>query len=66
MAMAYGSSFYILFMPQVTLIEKNILLSEGVKLFLEVLHFYSSEAKGLLLLLLDVRPMVLKSFMNKA
>ena len=27
--------FYLLFLPQVTLIEKNILLSNGVKIFLE-------------------------------
>ena len=44
---AYISIFYVLFLPQVTasLTEKNILLSEVVKVFLWVLHFYNLEAK---------------------
>ena len=50
--MAYISIFYILFLPQMTvsLIEKNILLSEGVKVFSEVLHCYSLEVKRFLLM----------------
>ena len=48
--------FYILFLSQVTLTEMNILLSERVKVFLKVLHFYNSEAKTLLLMMLTVRP----------
>ena len=66
MAMAYGSIFYMLFLSQVTLIEKNILLSEGVKVFLKVLHFYSSDARKLLLMVSAIRSMVLKGCMNKA
>ena len=37
-----------------------ILLSERAKVFIEVLHFYNSEAKRLLLMVLAVRPMVFK------
>ena len=33
-----------------------ILLSERAKVFLEVLHFYNSDAKRLLLMVLAVRP----------
>ena len=46
-----------------------ILLSERAKVFTEVLHFYNSEAKRLLLMVLAVRPIgpwFLKRCMNKA
>ena len=37
-----------------------ILLSERAKVFIEVLNFYNSEAKRLLLMMLAIRPMVFK------
>ena len=39
-----------------------ILLSEGAKVFIEVLHFYNSEAKRLLLMVLAVRPIRAMAF----
>ena len=46
-----------------------IILSERAKVFIEVLHFYNSEAKRLLMMVLAVKPIepwFLKSCMNKA